>query len=269
MHQPAALLHEFAIESGKISNPNDDSNHHHEPRFQPSSNSLRQESMIKMSAATLLTLPPELQFRIMALVLRSNDIHDFEEQNGSFEARPNPFKNLISRLRSAAINKALFAIALPAYFLQTQLNMVVGIRLGYARADPWGARVTEVYGTFEEHPLFFENTIKLRVEVREMDVAVLNTVAKVLGKCRSLVDVTVCVGNLWEGEEEKFFEHVVRAVMDGKAPNRKVKIKQESAAAYKQEMAVKGEAHMEAYQRKRDAMLKHFDSQGDVEMGED
>ena len=222
-----------------------------------------------MSAATLLTLPPELQFRIMALVLRSNDIHESDEPNGFFKATQNPFKSLISRLRSAAINKALFGIALPAYFLQTQLNMIVGIRLGYATADSWGTRVTDVYGTFHEHPLFFENAIKLRVEVREMNVEVLNMVAKVLGKCRSLVDVTVCVGNLWAGEEEKFFEHVVRAVMEGKAPNRKVKIEQESAAAFEQEMAVRREAHMEAYQRERDAMLKHFDSQGDVEMGED
>jgi hypothetical protein len=177
--------------------------------------------------STLLDLPPELQQYIMALAIRPETTFDTNEIQ-------RPRAELLRNRQSTMINKQLFNLAMPAYFRLTQLIIAVGsyhIPRLPSTAPKMQAKI--YYATFQEHQLYFDNTVRLRVEIDQFKKEAAEKICEMLTKCTRLVEVTVGVHNL-EGEGgEKFFarvQHTVEAIK--KKTNRSMRVKKETKEAY-------------------------------------
>ena len=171
-------------------------------------------------------------------------------------AKKSPRTKLLRLLYPALACKALYRIALPEYFRYTQLDVVV--------RRPWDAALTStksvtyrsdvdasqpivLLGEFEEHPLFFENATKLRVEVDELTDESCKLARNILLKCGKLAEIAVCVHR--PRDREPFFDWVKEVVDDiNKTANRNIKAWEESREVHNRILG----AHLAALLLRRD-----------------
>lgn len=166
-------------------------------------------------------LPLELQGEILALGLQPKDRDEFWEQRNVSRVRSSPLKMLTRRRRSTMLNKKTYEIALPAYFAETQLNAVFDDmflpRNPCMRPRSWCDEETRtkighsiVAGTFQTHELFYDNTVKLRLELASPEST---KVAKtLLSKCKRIAKVTVCYHRLAAEDVAEAEMHIEEAV---------------------------------------------------------
>ena len=228
---------------------------------------------------TLLTLPAELLDRIVALALDPTNREEFGSeygQSGSVE----PQKTLMSRARNVIACKALLKVAIPAYFRNTEVNAVLGNTEWNRRAGTGryvGHRPRILFGTFEEHTLFFNNTQRLRTEVYRdrlndhfvggmggmhkdnVSEAVLEKALDVIRQCHKLAHLVVSVHGLDEGDGAKFYERakqVVEKMM--KTSKQRINVRKETKKEYETETGIWQTAMQSKWQalRERDEQLE-------------
>lgn len=161
---------------------------------------------------------------------------------------PGPEAFLRSRLYSTFLDKQLYQLALPSYFRTTQFSIVVGHKDGeFRRILPSGPVLADyriVFGTFEEHPLFFANAHRVRVELdrgaRDSDLAI-QKVYGVLVRCRRLVQVSVSVVRLDDEWARKLYVKVEKAVMHLQlhGAKQKITVKAETHEEYERPCAMR------------------------------
>ena len=202
--------------------------------------------------ATLLSLPPELLEYIMAHALHF-DAEDFVKYP---VAKKSPRTKLLRLFYPALACKTLYSIALPGYFRYTQLDVVVRRPWDAAlpstksmtyRSDLDASQPIVLLGEFEEHPLFFENATKLRVQVDELTDESCKKVRDILLKCGEVVEIAVCL--LRPQHREPFFNWVKEIVDDiKKTANRNIKVWEESSDVHNRIL----EQHFKALLLRRD-----------------
>lgn len=131
-------------------------------------------------------LPVDVLERILHYVLQPDSEVEYSDHR-SYPAwywkSSRPATLLRNRLYSAFLDKQIYELALPAYFRTTRLSMVIGRNWS---VDPPGryslvslpplALYKVGFGTFEEHALFFANSLHIRIELaheaQERDMAI-------------------------------------------------------------------------------------------------
>ena len=204
------------------------------------------ESNTALASPTLLTLPSELLDHIIALALQPTDHAEFGAGwDEAWVASAHPRDTLMSRTRSIIACKELLKLALPAYFQHTQLNVVVGNTLnGFSQLDATGGWVNcfnagPLFGTFEPHALFFQKTIKLRVEIIEghFEERVIAYALDTVRRCRKLAHLVVCVDSLDDEDGVVFYEKVKQVVQEMmESSEQRIVIHKETKPEYKSEI---------------------------------
>lgn len=95
------------------------------------------------------------------------------------------------------ITKELYHLAIPAYFVKTEIHAIVSrmsppMRTYYTRHLNQNVAAVEkciIAGTFELHPLFYENVVKLQMEITS--VSAIEETWAILAKCKRVTQVTV------------------------------------------------------------------------------
>ena len=217
---------------------------------------MESNTVVAKAPPTLLTLPPELLDRIMALTLQPTDHAEFGAGwDDAWVASGHPGDALMSRTRSMIACKQLHKLAMSAYFCNTQLNVVVGNTLnGFSQLDATGGWVDcfnagPLFGTFEPHVLFFQNAIKLRVEIihGHIEERVMAYALGTIRGCRKLAHLVVCVDSLDEEDGVTFYEktrQVVQEMME--SSKQRINIQKETKAEYESEIKFR-----EAVEKKR------------------
>ena len=217
---------------------------------------MERNTAVARAPLTLLTLPPELLDRIIALVLQPTDHAEFGAGwDDAWVASGHPRDALMSRTRSLIACKQLLKLALPAYFRHTQPNVVVGNTLsGFSQLDATGGwtqsfNTGPLFGTFEPHALFFHNTLKLRVEIIEghFEERVMTYALDVIRRCRKLAHLRVCVDSIEEKDGVVFYERVKQVVEEMmKSSEQHTSIRKETNAEYESKIEIR-----EAVEKKR------------------
>jgi hypothetical protein len=92
-----------------------------------------------------------------------------------------------------------------------------------------------LHGTFEEHELFFQNTMQLNVDLKAEDFGeeILRILCEDLSRCVRLAKVTLCVGNLTTKDAEQAFNEISEILHTFNAVRKqKIGLQRERSAEY-------------------------------------
>ena len=169
---------------------------------------------------TILELPDEILEKIIAEAAKSN-----KASEGIKHDKTDPGSMPSTRLRDTLLRltvcKRVHHLAFDAYFIHNELSATVGDaprvipRPRFSYKHHTDAIIKS--GSFEEHPVYFQNTRKLKVKIGHVPLdGAIKRIEAIISSCEKLAHLSICLDGLEKEEIAQLREKTPYLVSHGK-----------------------------------------------------